>query len=75
VKNNLVKKKVSTLLYYQLAESLREQIASGRLKSGEQLSSERDLSENHGISRMTVRQALSHLEPVLHWSWIKEGNN
>ncbi len=48
-------------LYYQLAESLRDQIASGRLATGDQLPSERELAEQYGISRMTVRQALQHL--------------
>jgi GntR family transcriptional regulator len=48
-------------LYYQLAERLREQIATGLLKPGDQLPSERDLSEQASISRMTVRQAVSYL--------------
>jgi GntR family transcriptional regulator len=38
--------KVSTIpLYYQLAELLKEQIQSGVLKPGDQLPSERELSE------------------------------
>jgi GntR family transcriptional regulator len=48
-------------LYYQLAETLREQIAAGRLAPGDQLPAERELAEQHGISRMTVRQALQQL--------------
>ncbi|HWQ15580.1 MAG TPA: GntR family transcriptional regulator [Roseiflexaceae bacterium] len=48
-------------LYYQLAEQIREQIRSGALGPGEQLPSERVLSEQHAISRMTVRQALAYL--------------
>jgi GntR family transcriptional regulator len=48
-------------LYYQLAEQIREQIRSGRLQPGDQLASERLLSEQHAISRMTVRQALAYL--------------
>jgi GntR family transcriptional regulator len=48
-------------LYYQLAEDIREQIASGRLTPGDQLAPERELAELHGISRMTVRQALQQL--------------
>lgn len=47
--------------YYQLAELIREQIESGELKPGDQLPSERDLSEQAGISRMTVRQAVTYL--------------
>jgi GntR family transcriptional regulator len=48
-------------LYYQLVETLRERIRSGEIKPGAQLPPERDLSEQYGISRMTVRQALQYL--------------
>lgn len=47
--------------YAQLRELLREAIATGELKPGEALPPERELAERHGISRMTVRQALSDL--------------
>jgi GntR family transcriptional regulator len=48
-------------LYYQLAETLRERIESNALKPGAQLPSERELGEQLGISRMTVRQAITYL--------------
>jgi GntR family transcriptional regulator len=48
-------------LYYQLVETLRDQIRAGALGPGEQLPGERELSEHFGISRMTVRQALQYL--------------
>src|SRR6188508_232076 len=48
-------------LYYQLAESIREQIRSGELSPGDQLPGERDLAEQVGISRMTARQAIALL--------------
>jgi len=48
-------------LYYQLVETLRDQIRSGELTPGQQLPPERDLGERYGISRMTVRQALQYL--------------
>lgn len=48
-------------LYYQLAELLREQIRIGELKAGEQIPSERQLSEDYSISRMTARQAVAYL--------------
>ena len=48
-------------LYYQLAELLREKIRLGQLLPGDQLPAERELAEQAGISRMTVRQALIHL--------------
>jgi GntR family transcriptional regulator len=47
--------------YYQLREIMRERILSGELKPGDLIPSERELSQKYGISRMTVRQALSDL--------------
>lgn len=49
-------------LYYQIAEHLKGQILAGDLASGARLTSERDLSESYGVSRMTVRQALNYLQ-------------
>jgi GntR family transcriptional regulator len=48
-------------LYYQLAESIKEQIRVGELKPGDQIPAERVLSELHAISRMTTRQAVAYL--------------
>jgi GntR family transcriptional regulator len=48
-------------LYHQLAEQLRSYIASGVLAPGEKLPSEISISEQIGISRMTVRQAIASL--------------
>lgn len=48
-------------LYQQLQATLRAQIESGQLRTHERLPSERDLSEQFGVSRMTVRQALDAL--------------
>ncbi|HZH33924.1 MAG TPA: GntR family transcriptional regulator [Pyrinomonadaceae bacterium] len=48
-------------LYYQLENVLREQISSGKLKSGERLPTESNLIEQYGVSRITVRQALAAL--------------
>lgn len=48
-------------LYYQLVQYLTEKIESGELKPGDTFYSERELAEQFGISRMTVRQALQHL--------------
>jgi GntR family transcriptional regulator len=45
-------------IYQQIARALEARIVSGALKPGEQLPSERQLSEELGASRMTVRQAL-----------------
>jgi GntR family transcriptional regulator len=49
-------------LYYQLAEQIREQIESGQLEVGERIPSVKELTEQHGISPMTVRQALGELQ-------------
>jgi len=48
-------------LYYQLENILREKIRSGELGEGEQLPTENELIEQYGVSRITVRQALSSL--------------
>lgn len=52
-------------LYYQLKEKLTEAIINGDWSVGAMIPSERELSEQYGISRMTVRQALSEM--------VKEG--
>ena len=51
--------------YYQLREVLREQILSGQWNADKRLPSERELSEQYGLSRMMVRQSVSEL--------VKEG--
>jgi GntR family transcriptional regulator len=48
-------------LYYQFAEWIRQQIRDGELEPGDRLPGERELSEEAGMSRMTVRHALSYL--------------
>lgn len=49
-----------TPLYHQIEQGLRRQIAEGDLVPGQAIS-ERELSENLGVSRMTARQALRAL--------------
>lgn len=44
--------------YIQIAHSLAKRIQSGELAIGDQLPSERQLSEELSVSRMTIRQAL-----------------
>jgi GntR family transcriptional regulator len=48
--------------YFQLAELLEDEISSGRWGSGSRLPSEPDLCHHYGVSRTTVRQALTRLE-------------
>lgn len=47
--------------YYQLTEILRKQILSGTWQPGDQLPTEDALAREHGLSRGTVRQAISIL--------------
>ena len=47
--------------YYQLREIMRDRIRSGEWKPGDLIPSERELSEQYGISRMTARQAITDL--------------
>lgn len=48
--------------YYQIANFLRSKIERGELISGMKLPREMDLSRHFGVSRVTLRQALSILE-------------
>jgi GntR family transcriptional regulator len=50
-----------TPLYYKLQEKIRSEIRGGKLKPGDCLPSEAALSEEYGISRITVRNALQKL--------------
>jgi GntR family transcriptional regulator len=49
-------------MYYQIRTHLLEAIENGTLKTGGRVPSERELTEQFSVSRMTVRQALSELE-------------
>jgi GntR family transcriptional regulator len=49
-------------LYARLRDRLRAEILDGQLASGDQLPSESELSAAHGVSRITVRQALGDLQ-------------
>lgn len=50
-----------TPLHSQIADALRLQIQFDEIKAGENFPSERELAEHYGVSRMTVRQALTPL--------------
>src|SRR5262245_57188617 len=45
----------------RFAERLEQAILAGRLRPGERLPSERDLSEQWGVSRSVVREAMGRL--------------
>lgn len=48
-------------LYLQLKESIRSEIVNKKLKSGEKIPTEVELSEKYDISRVTVRKAITEL--------------
>jgi GntR family transcriptional regulator len=50
-----------TPLYLQLADAIRRRIASGDIRVGDALASERELSQTTGVSRVTVRKAIDAL--------------
>src|ERR671923_569342 len=47
-----------------IADQVRTAIVSGKLKQGERLPPERELAEQFGVSRVTVRDALRALEAM-----------
>src|SRR6266550_2159551 len=49
-------------IYEQIAEQLLEQIRSGRLRPGDALPPERELTESFGVGRSSIREALRMLE-------------
>lgn len=48
--------------YRELALLLRERITSGRLRPGDRMPSETDLTNEYGVNRSTVRRAVRELE-------------
>jgi GntR family transcriptional regulator len=59
--NNLGKD-VPIPLYYQIKARLLDAIENGQLKPGDRVLSERELTTQFGVSRMTARQALTEME-------------
>jgi DNA-binding FadR family transcriptional regulator len=49
-------------VYEQIAEQLLAEIGSGRLKPGDPLPPERELTERFGVGRSSIREALRMLE-------------
>jgi GntR family transcriptional regulator len=48
-------------MHRQLAQQLREAIGAGKYRPGDQLPTEPELAERHGVSRITARQAVMQL--------------
>jgi len=59
---NNMGKQVPIPLYYLIKSHLMEIIESGHLKPGDRVPSERELTAQFSVSRMTARQALAELE-------------
>lgn len=49
-------------LYMRVQQSLRDTIRAGTLPPGSPLPSEKELEDEHGVSRITIRRALEELE-------------
>jgi GntR family transcriptional repressor for pyruvate dehydrogenase complex len=49
-------------LFESISDDIRSRVASGELKPGQKLKSERDLAEHYRVSRPAVREALRNLE-------------
>ncbi|MGH2615356.1 MAG: GntR family transcriptional regulator [Thermomicrobiales bacterium] len=56
-----IDRRTSTPLYVQLKDAVVSEIRSGDLKPGDRVGSESELERLHGVSRITVRQALKAL--------------
>lgn len=52
----------SRRVFEDVCNRIRHEVTSGKLKSGDKLPSERDMSEQLGVSRAAVREALRALE-------------
>ena len=61
IPEKLEKRKEALPAYIQLAQIIRSTIASGKLKPGDRIPTELKLSQQYGVSPMTVRQAVSLL--------------
>lgn len=58
----MIDRKSPVPLYYQVAKLLKERIENGELLPGHRIQPEYDLAEEFGVSRHTIREALSMLE-------------
>lgn len=61
LKNQVLDKNIPVPLYFQLKNLISDQIKNGTYQSGDLIPTENELSEMFGISRTTVRQAISEL--------------
>lgn len=59
--NELLDKQSPIPIYIQIEEQLRARIKAGEFEAGTAIPSERELTESFGVSRMTLRQAVTNL--------------
>ena len=52
----------SNPLYVQLMQKIKNSISTGELKTGSRIQPEQELCSTYGVSRITVRKAISELE-------------
>jgi GntR family transcriptional regulator, arabinose operon transcriptional repressor len=53
---------VADPLYLQIYQQIVEEIKAGKLKTGDRVPSEKELADQHGVSRITSKKALEMLE-------------
>ncbi|MCT4631589.1 MAG: FadR family transcriptional regulator [Firmicutes bacterium] len=58
----MFKKISNNKVYNQIITQIKENIKTGQLQKGDRLPSERNMSEQMGVSRATIREALRSLE-------------
>ncbi len=51
-------------IYEEVVDQLKMMLTAGELKPGDKLPSERDMAESLGVSRASVREALTTLEAI-----------
>lgn len=51
-------------IYEEIVEQLKDMLSRGELKPGDKLPSEREMAESLGVSRASVREALTALEAI-----------
>ena len=59
--HGMISRRPGASLYEQVADALRQKIASGELEPGAKLPSEKYLAEEYEVGRDTIRDALQHL--------------
>jgi len=51
-------------IYEEIVEQLKDMLSRGELRPGDRLPSEREMAESLGVSRASVREALTALEAI-----------